>query len=176
MQPFVQYPLDVVIALCQAGRVAVPSIGVIVPTELAIAFVQQLRKALVSRLLQPGGEVAQRLLPPRPCGPTLEPILARAVRPPDKRKTPEIKAALGVFLVSTATQEARFLRGELQAIRRSPCAHHPIETLRLTLELEGADEVVGLATQRCLACAVGLSHRCTPPLQGVLESKICQAG
>jgi hypothetical protein len=81
-------------------------------------FVHQLCEALVSRLLNPGCEVAQRFLQPRPCGPTLEPLLARAVRTPEKRKTQEIKAALGVFLVSTETQEARFLRGELQAIRR----------------------------------------------------------
>ena len=152
------------------------SIGVIIPTELAIEFVHQLCEALVSRLFHPGREVAQRFLQPRPCGPTLEPILARAVCTPEKRKTQEIKAALGVFLVSTETQEARFLRGERQAILRSPFAQHPIETLRITLELEGADEVVGIATQRCLACAVGLYHLCKPPIQGVMEIQMCQDG
>jgi hypothetical protein len=161
---------------CQACSVAVHSIVVIIPTALAIAFVQQLCEALVSRLFHPGRDGAQRLLQPRPCGPTLEPILARAVCTPEKRNTQESKAALGVLLVSTDTQEARFLRGKLQAILREPCAQHPRETLRITLALEGADEVVGRATPRCLACAVGLSHLCKPPLQGVMESKICQDG
>src|SRR4029450_4903575 len=106
VQPFVQDLLDMVIALCQAGSVAVHPIVVIIPTEFAIEFVHQLCEALVSRLFHPGREVAQRFLQPRPCGPTLEPILARAVCPPDKRKAQEVKAALVVFLVSTATHEA----------------------------------------------------------------------
>jgi len=134
-------------------------------------FVPQLREALGSRLLHPGRAVAQRFLQPRPCGPTLEPILARAVHTPEKRKAQEVKAALGVFLVSTATQEARFLRGELQAILREPFAQHPRATLRITLELEGADEVGGIATPRCLTFAVGLHHLCKPRLQGVMEVK-----
>jgi hypothetical protein len=154
----------------------VHSIGGIIPTALAIAFVPQLCAALLARLLHPGRAVAQRLLQPRPCGPTLEPILARAVWTPEKRKPQEIQAALGVFLVSTATQAARFLRGECQAILREPLAPHPRDTLRLTLALEGADEGVGLATQRGLAGAVGLYHLCTPPIQGVMEIKLGQDG
>lgn len=83
---------------------------------------------------------------------------------------------LGVCLVSTATPEARFLRGEFQAVLRSPCAPHPIATLRIPRVLEGADDVVGIATPRCLAGAVGLSHLCNPPIQGVLERKMCPDG
>lgn len=153
-----------------------PSIVVIIPTELVLECVQQLCEALVSRLLHPGCEVAQRFLQPRPCGPTLAPILARAVRTPEKRTTQEIQAARGVFLGSTATQEARLLRGELQALLRSPFAQHPRATLRITLALEGADEVVGRATQRCLAGAVGVSHLCQPPIQGGMERKMGQDG
>ena len=85
-------------------------------------FVHQLCEALVSRRLHPGCAGAQRLLQPRPCGPTLEPILARAVRTPEKRTTQAIQVALGVFRVSTETQEARLLRGERQAILREPFA------------------------------------------------------
>ena len=139
-------------------------------------FVHPLRAALVSCLLDPGRKVTQRFLQPRPCGPTLAPLLACAVRAPDKREAQAIQAALGVLLGSTQTQAARLLRGELQALLREPFAQHPLETLRLTLVLEGADEVVGLATPRCLACAVGLDHCCTPPIQGVMEIKIGQDG
>jgi len=85
--------------------------------------------------------VTQRLLQPRPCGPTLEPILARAVRAPEKRQAQEVKAVLDIFLVSTATPEARFLRGECHAVLLYPFAQHPRETRRITLVLEGADEV-----------------------------------
>ena len=141
-----------------------------------MAFVHPLRETLVSCLLDPGGAVTPRFLQSRPCGPTLEPLRARAVRAPEKRQAQEVKAVLGGFLVSTATQAGRFLRGELQAVLRSPCAQHPRDTLRITPVLEGAHEVVGRATQRCLTCAVRLHHRCTPPLQGVVEGKRGQDG
>jgi hypothetical protein len=126
--------------------------------------VHQLWEALVSCLLDPGRNVTQRLLQPRPCGPTLEPILACAVRAPAKREAQEVKAVLDVLLVSTATQARRFLRGEFQAILRSPFAQHPIETLRITLVLEGADEVIGIATPQRLTVTVGLHHFCKPPI------------
>jgi hypothetical protein len=146
IQPFVQYLLDMVIELCQACSVAVHSIVVIIPTEFAIEFVHQLCEALVSRLFNPSREVAQRFLQPRPCSPTLEPILTRAICTPEKRKAQEVKAACGVFLISTETQEARFLRGERQAVLREPFAQHPVEALRITLVLEGADEVISIAS------------------------------
>ncbi len=139
-------------------------------------FVQQLCEARVSCLFDPGRNVTERFLQPRPCGPTLEPILARAVRAPETRQAQAVQAVLGVLLVSPATQEVRFLRGELQAILRSPFAQHPRETLRITLGLEGADEVIGRATPQRLPCAVGLHHFCKPPIEGVMAVQIRQDG
>jgi len=114
------------------------------------------------------------LLQPRPCGPTLEPILARAVCAPEKREAQEVKAVLDVLLVSTATQEGRLLRGELQAIRLASFAQHPRETRRIPLVLEGADEGIGLATQQRLTVAVELYHFCKPHIQDVMEVQIRQ--
>jgi hypothetical protein len=65
--------------------------------------VHQLEEALVSCPLDPGREVPQRLRQSRPCRPTLEPILAHAVRPPAQRNAQEGKAVLDVFLGSTET-------------------------------------------------------------------------
>ena len=113
IQPFVQQPLDMVEELGKARRVASHPIVIVISTEFTLEFFHQGRHALVSRLFDPGSDVAQRFLQPRPCGLTLEPILAFAVLAPQKRKAQEVKATFGVFLVPTEAQQSRFLRGQL---------------------------------------------------------------
>jgi hypothetical protein len=113
IQPFVQQPLDVVEELIKARKVASHPVVIVVPSEFTLAFFYQVRHVLVSRLCDPGGEVAQRFLQPRPGGLTLEPILACAVLAPQKRQAQKITATFSVFRVPTAAQQSRVLRGQL---------------------------------------------------------------
>jgi hypothetical protein len=174
MQPFVQQPLDMVEELGQARRVASHPIVMVIPAKFPIACLHQVRQALVSRLFHPGGAVAQRFLQPRPCGPTLEPILAFAVLAPHKRTAQEVTATFGVFLVPTAAQQSRFLRGQLSTVLPEPLASHPVETLRIPLVLEGTAKVLSVATQDGLAFAMRFDVFCTPDIQDMMEVHIRQ--
>jgi len=144
------------------------------PPECTLAFLPQVRQALVSRLFAPGGAGAQRVLQPRPCGPTLEPILACAVRAPHKRHAQDVKATLGLLLVPTAAQQARLLRGQLSAVLPEPFASPPGATLRIPFVLEGTDTVLGVATQDRLACALRLDVVCQPSIESMMEGTMRQ--
>ena len=174
IQPFVQQPLDMGAELGKARSVASHPRVIVIPMECTLAFLHQVRHALVSRLCDPGGAVAQRFLPPRPCGPPLEPILACAVRAPQKRPAQEVKTTCGVFLVPTAAQPSRFLRGQLSPVFPEPFASHPGDTLGIPLVLEGTDTVIGVATQEGLAFAMRFDVVCTPYIPYMMEGNIRQ--
>ena len=174
MQPFVQQPLDVVAELGKARSLASHPRVVVIPTECTLACLPQVRQALVARLCDPGGAGAPRFWQPRPCGPTLEPILVFAGLAPHKRPAQQVPATWGVLLGPTATPQSRLLRGQLSAVCPEPCASHPGAPLSIPLVLAGTDTVRGVATQDGLALTLRCDVCCPPSLQARMEGTLRQ--
>lgn len=74
----------------------------------------------------------------------------------------------------TEAQQARVLRGQLEAVFPEPFASHPGETLRLPLVLEGTDNVLGVTPQDGLACAMRLDDFCPPSIPYLMEGNMRQ--
>src|SRR5712671_1631636 len=77
---------------------------------------------------------------------------------------------------TTAPPQVGLLWGDLQVALLQPLGEPPGEPLCVVPIPEGADPVVGLAGQPCLATPVGLDDFVTPEGQGSVQRPMCQDG
>ena len=75
-----------------------------------------------------------------------------------------------------AAPEVRLVGGDLKVAFRQPLWKHPIKPFRILLIPEGADPVIRIAAQQCLAATVDLNPRVEPHIQGVVQIHIGQDG
>ena len=77
---------------------------------------------------------------------------------------------------TTDAQEVGVVGGDLEVEWLQPVGSHPIQPFRIILVPEGADPVIGVAAQPCLAATVRLHDLGTPHIQGVVHLHMGQDG
>jgi hypothetical protein len=153
----------------QGTGVPLQTVVVVVTSQAAVHSSVARASRQVPGLFDPCRHPSARRLKLLTCGAPLDTWHALAIGHPIQFDSQKREAPPQARRKTPAAQKVRLVGGDLKVACRQPLWEHPINPFRILLRPEGADPVIGIAAQQCLAATVDLHHRVEPPIQGVVQ-------
>jgi hypothetical protein len=169
MAPFQRTAESALETAVQGARVALQTVVVVVAPYPDMPLPVERASRQMPVLFEPCRSPSARRVELLARGVSLDARHALTVWPPVQRASQKRAVPPHAGMDTTAAQEVGLVWGDLEVALLQPVGSYPIKPFRIVLVPEGADPVIRLAAQPCLAATVRLHYRVEPPIQGIVQ-------